>query len=310
MFMFHIRTDTVTFLLGVSVLALFALLIYLSVGVFGVLLLPFLLLMIYILPGDILRTTGTNGVRLALLVLDGVLIGWILAEYLGSPPLDESGEFVFTVGTVLFALGFASTSAGLYGIWRYYHVLTTPTSDVASVDEGTVEIEGEIEPARETVTAPVSNEDCVVYKYDAVQRRRFLSRKYSSVVESDRDGCPFYVDDGTGRVLVDPDGARIYVDNREIERFDPENSVYDRETTLKEVRVPNEGHLYVFGTARWSDEHGQTVIGDGLPFFKISDSSESELIKRYGKITVAGFVVAVLSVPLGMWLILRSSGVL
>jgi hypothetical protein len=308
--MFDIRTDTVTFLLGASVLALLALLVYLSVGVFGVLLLPFLLLMVYTFPGGILRTTATKGLRLALLVLDGVLIGWILAEYLGSPPLDGSGEFVFSVGTVLFALGFASMSAGLYGIWRYYHVLTTPTSDVASVDEGTVEIEGEIEPARETVTAPVSNEDCVVYKYDAVQRRRFLSKKYSSVVESDRDGCPFYVDDGTGRVLVDPDGARIDVDNHEVERFEPQSSGYDRETTVKEVRVPDEGHLYVFGTARWSDEHGQTVIGDGIPLFKISDSSESELTERYRRITLAGFVVALLSVPSGMWLILRSSGVL
>jgi hypothetical protein len=308
--MFDIRTDTVTFLLGSSVLALFAFLVYLSVGVFGVLLLPFLLMMVYTLPGGILRTTGTDGVRLALLVLDGVLIGWILAEYLGSPPLDGSGEFVFSVGTVLFALGFASMSAGLYGIWRYYHVLTTPTSDVASVDEGTVEIEGEIEPARETVTAPVSNEDCVVYKYDAAQRRRFLSKKYSSVVESDRDGCPFYVDDGTGRVLVDPDGSRIDVDNREVERFEPQNSGYDRETTVKEVRVPDEGHLYVFGTARWSDEHGQIVIGDGLPLFKISESSESELTERYRRITLAGFVVALLSVPSGMWLTLRSSGVL
>jgi hypothetical protein len=308
--MFDIRTDTVTFLLGASVLALLALLVYLSVGVFGVLLLPFLLLMVYTFPGGILRTTATKGLRLALLVLDGVLIGWILAEYLGSPPLDGSGEFVFSVGTVLFALGFASMSAGLYGIWRYYHVLTTPTSDVASVDEGTVEIEGEIEPARETVTAPVSNEDCVVYKYDAVQRRRFLSKKYSSVVESDRDGCPFYVDDGTGRVLVDPDGARIDVDNHEVERFEPQSSGYDRETTVKEVRVPDEGHLYVFGTARWSDEHGQIVIGDGIPLFKISESSESELTERYRRITLAGFVVALLSVPSGMWLILRSSGVL
>ena len=308
--MFDIRTDTVTFLLGASVLALFALLVYLSVGVFGVLLLPFLLMMVYTFPGGILRTTGTNGVRLALLVLDGVLIGWILAEYLGSPPLDGSGEFVFSVGTVLFALGFASMFAGIYGMWRYYHVLTTPTSDVASVDEGTVEIEGEIEPARETVTAPVSNEDCVVYKYDAVQRRRFLSKKYSSVVESDRDGCPFYVDDGTGRVLVDPDGSRIDVDNREVERFEPQSSGYDRETTVKEVSVPDEGHLYVFGTARWSDEHGQIVIGDGLPLFKISDSFESELTERYRRIALAGFVVALLSVPSGMWLTLRSSGVL
>lgn len=305
--------DTVTLVLSLTAVALFALLAYVAIGSFGVVVVPLVVGVFYLLPGDILKSINTNGVRLALLLINGMLVGWIPAEYLGDSPLDEAGEFTFTAGLVLFAFGFAAFFAFLYSARRYYHISTTPTSDIASVEEGTVEVEGELEPARETLTAPVSGEDCVAYEYEATQRRQLIpgGRRYTAVVDSEHDGVPFYVDDGTGRVLVYSEGAQIAVDVRETESREAGSSEYERATTLKEVRVPDEGRVYVFGSAGWSEEHGEAVIqGDGAPFFKISDSSESELVERYRKLAVLGLLVALVGLPGGSWLILRSSGVL
>ena len=305
-----LRYDTVTVLLALSAIALFAFLVYVSVGPFGVLVVPFVVALFYLLPGDVLKSIDTNGVRLALLLLNGLMVGWIPAEYFGNPPLDESGEFAFSAGLVVFAFGFGAVFGGAYALWRYYHISRTQTSDVASVEEGTVEVEGEIEPARESLTAPVSGEDCVAYEYEATQRRWYGSPAYRPVVETERKTKPFYVDDGTRRVLVDPEGAQIDTEERETERLEADSSEYDRETTLKEVRVPDEGRIYVFGSAGWSEEHGQTVVQDGLPLFKISDSSESELLGRYRTIAMLSAVTALVGLPVGSWLALGASGVL
>lgn len=309
--------DNIVLALIFTAFSLSALLVYVSLGVFGLFVLPLIAVLFYILPGDVLKSMDTNGVRVALLLLNGMLVGWIPAEHLGNPPLDESGELIFTLGLMLFTFGFTSVFTGLYSLRRFYHISRTPTSDVASVDDGTVEVEGEIEPARETVTAPVSEEECVAYEYEATQTRRFGSRSYRSVVESERDSVPFYVDDGTGRVLVDPEGAEIDVEKRETEEVGAEYPEFDRDTTLREMRVPPEGRVYVHGTAEWSEEGGQVAIQDsdmqlfgGAPFFKISDSSESELIGRYKKLSLLSALTAVVGLPAGLWLSLGSSGVI
>lgn len=302
--------DAVSVFLSLTLVGLSCLLAYIAVGVFGVVAVLLLVVFVYLMPGDLLKSIDEDSVRIALLLMNGLLVGWIPAEYLGDPPLDESGEMAFVAGLVVFSFGFVSVFAGLYSFRRYYHISHTPTDDVASVEEGTVEVEGEIEPARGRLEAPVSGDDCVAYEYEASQAREWGSRTYTSVVETERDGVPFYVDDGTGRVLVDPEGADIAVENRETETVDADSSEYDRETTLKEVRVPTEGHVYVFGSAGWSDEHGQTVIQNGLPFFKISDSSESELLGRYKLIATLCSVTTLVGLPVGLWLVLGASSVL
>jgi hypothetical protein len=301
--------DNIVFCLAVTALSLSGLLAYVSVGPFGMVLVPLVFGVFYILPGNLLKSVETNGLRVALLLLNGMLVGWIPAEYFGNPPLDQSGELFFTAGIVAFAFGFTGFFGGIYSAYLYYYISRTPTSNVSSVSDGTVEVQGDIKSSRETVTAPVSEEDCVAYEYEARQRIN-IGRGYTTVVESGGDSAPFYVDDGTGRVLVDPDGAKIDVEKTETERRDSDSSEYSRDTTLKEKRVPTDGRIYVFGTARWSDEHGQTVIGDGLPFFKISDSSESDLMERYRNLAIVGVVATLGGVPLGVRLVFQSSGVL
>jgi len=303
--------DTVTVFFALTAVVLFAVLVYVAVGLLGALVVPFVVALFYLLPGDVLKSINTNGVRLALLLVNGLLVGWIPAEYLGDPPLDKSGDFAFSAGLVVFAFGFASVFSGAYALWRYYHISRTQTSDIASVKEGTVEVRGEIEPARENLTAPVSGEDCVAYEYEATQRRWYGSPGYRGVTETELETVPFYVDDGTGSALVDPEGARIETEERETERVESESSGYDHDTTRKEIRVPDEGNVYVFGSAKWSDEHGQTAItGEGAPFFKISDSSETELVGRYKTIAMLSAATALVGLPVGSWLSLRASGVL
>jgi len=73
----------------------------------------------------------------------------------------------------------------------------------------------------------------------------------------------------------------------------------------------------VFSPVEWSKEHGELTIQDGgLPilgsalFFKISNSSESELIDEYKKEAATRAVGSFVGIPLGLWLLLRVSGVI
>jgi len=267
-----------------------------------------------------LRLINTGKMRFTALSLNGMALSLIVAEYFGNLPRTESSEsasvtmvFDFTI----FGFSFAAFFGCIYSLWRLYHVSTNSTSDVVSAEEGMIEVEGEIEPSGRTLTAPISGEECVAYEYQGTQTQHMINSTYSSVVEFGREGIPFYVDDGTGRVLVDPEGAEIAVDEVEAETVDAESSDYYRDTTFEERHVPAEGSVYVFGPVEWSKEHGELTIQDGgLPilgsalFFKISNSSESELIDEYEKEAATRAVGSFVGIPLGLWLLLRVSGVI
>jgi hypothetical protein len=110
-------------------------------------------------------------------------------------------------------LGFG---AGIYWffkgfkIYREYRVLAdTPEIPIRSVPMGLVEIHGKAKPAAEKmVNSPVTRTPCLFYKVD-IERYQRDSKGNGSWRHYKRDctGLPFYLDDGTGKVLVNPSEA-------------------------------------------------------------------------------------------------------
>ncbi len=87
-------------------------------------------------------------------------------------------------------------------------ILNTPASKVRSAAIGLVEING-LAVGPYTITAPITDVPCFYFHTTAWQwQQRGRSSKWVKVAEESMH-VPFFLDDNTGRVLVDPQGAEI-----------------------------------------------------------------------------------------------------
>lgn len=119
-----------------------------------------------------------------------------------------------------FAVSFFTIGAGGWFVWVGFRrrkqrelVEDTPTEEVQSLSVGPSEITGTVVTKdRETITAPFTHEECVLAQYEIENARE--------TVAADAETTQFYVDDGTGAVLVrplratfdlDPDDWRTFV---------------------------------------------------------------------------------------------------
>jgi hypothetical protein len=80
-----------------------------------------------------------------------------------------------------------------------------PLSKVRGVAMGDAELSGQVLP-EQAIKAPFSGKDCVYCSYAVeVPARNGWNR-----VDHGQDTSIFYLDDGTGRILVNPDGATFF----------------------------------------------------------------------------------------------------
>lgn len=164
-----------------------------------------------------------------------------------------------------------------YQIWSHEPV------DAATVEResGVVEVTGETTPLEDTVTAPYSNEECLVYEHRREERQHDVTDDDEATewrtVDSGSDRVPFAVADDTGQVPVDPEGADVSLDDRD----------YSSSTQVRELegRLDVGETVHVFGHAR-SDGDGQlgdvpTYVGDGDEVnYRIADTTGSKAVRR------------------------------
>jgi hypothetical protein len=138
----------------------------------------------------------------------------------------------------------------------------TPTSRIRSLAMGLVEVHGRA-IRRYALVAPMTQSACVWYRLRKYRRDRNSWRLTS---ESDSNHVPFILDDGSGRVVVDPAGATV--------KAKTEQTGYPGESTLIGASVdggPDEKWveelicegttLYVLGQARPAREVGTGLRG-------------------------------------------------
>jgi hypothetical protein len=206
--------------------------------------------------------------------------------------------------------------------WRQRALMKDmPTSEVQSLAIGPTEIKGTVKlEDREPLTAPFSETDCVIGKYKIKEYHRSKGDGTWSTIADGAIHTPFYVDDGTGSVLVTPHdetnyelhpggwrGAYVPSDKRgdePIQRFVrghpsigfPSNKMGKFNDRKYRQNLITEGDdIYIFGTVHpreESDGYGgsnenRLVIrkadGDGSlsePMFMISDNREEQLVEN------------------------------
>jgi hypothetical protein len=87
-------------------------------------------------------------------------------------------------------------------------ILNTPTSTIQSAAMGLVEISG-LAASPYVMTSPLKQAECYYYRSVAWQLKRSGKDTDWAKVAEEVLHVPFYVDDGSGKVLVDPRGAEM-----------------------------------------------------------------------------------------------------
>jgi hypothetical protein len=117
-----------------------------------------------------------------------------------STPLTLLGGLV---GAVFLTLGLAE----LRNAQRIRGQSPDPVSETTR--GGPVELAGTGLAANETVRGPFSGAECLVCEYEVLEYRSSGKSSSWQTVDEDTIGLPFHLEDNTGSVLVDPQGATL-----------------------------------------------------------------------------------------------------
>ena len=210
------------------------------------------------------------------------------------------------VGIVLFTFGLFKSN-------RKRLIESIPTSKIRSIAMGLIEIYGKVTPINQSVLkSPFSLKDCVYYKYNIDEYRSTGKSSAWITIAKGEEKIPFYVQDETGKVTVDPSGAKIEISKDfQIQSgmgTDPPGSVkqflrtknlrfegvlFGINKTMRFIEYfiePND-HLYVLGTAADNPfkkdatalkGEEDIIITKGVheKLFYISDKPEKNILKN------------------------------
>lgn len=255
--------------------------------------------------------------KMAVSLLAAVGLG-VVAYAFGEPPrgLESlpalASLVVFFVGAVLLARG--SKSFG-----RYHTVSKTPTTDASDVSPGEkVELYGRATASDQgTHKAPFSDNDCLVCEYEIVEKPG-----RDKVVDSGTAGMLFYVDDGTGKVLVDPEAVELYMplDTQvevgskrppdEITRGYVNVGANEVRSEYRERCLEPGENVYVYGDAVASDEHEVVIKRRNKDsVFLMANSSEGELRRSLLSRSALYGAVGIALMSAGLGVVFTISGV-
>jgi len=161
-------------------------------------------------------------------------------------------------GVFLFFYGFRS--------WRRMRLIQdTPTSKVRSLALGRVELHGRALGKGELI-APFTGRPCVHYRYLVEEEiRSGRRRRWRTVARGSSEAWPFSLEDDTGRVLVDPQGATVDL-ARDYRAIDPPGTG-PAGAFLEEQGIRTTGLLGLRKRLRLSEWHiapGETVYVLGV----------------------------------------------
>lgn len=118
--------------------------------------------------------------------------------------------------SVAIALGFVLIGAGLvaYGGLKLRPALRILRNDPVAVRDlehtsGPVEVAGTARREESAVIAPFSGREALACRYTVEEYRQAGKHSHWETIDEGSGGVPFVVDDGTGRVPVDPGGADL-----------------------------------------------------------------------------------------------------
>ncbi len=182
----------------------------------------------------------------------------------------------------LLAIAIMGAFGGIYFFYRGFQTLqrkrlieNTPTSTIRGAAMGLVEVSG-LATGPYTIPAPITGVPSYYYRSVAWQMKRSGKNEQWEKVADESQHVPFFIDDNTGKLLVDPQGAEMDIHRDFSEVYS--NSVFssslgvppnvgdfltrygvdcDQKTKVEEFCIKPKNALFVLGTL--SQNHGVAV---------------------------------------------------
>lgn len=245
------------------------------------------------------------------------------------------------VGLAALAVGGYLLYAGGRSLYPVYHILRNGPRPIRNLHghTGPVEIDGVARPADDagTVTAPFSGTDCLAFIYEVEELRSSGKHSHWETLDQGMGGVDFLVEDETGAVRVNPDGADIRLSEHTVrispgdelperlaqyvasaEAVDPQDGTIDlvvtelnvgNEQRFTERRLDIDESVYVYGLAgrgpnpEWGSNLVDAVVrdGPGTPVFVISDTDERTTAWRFARDGLVRLGLGLLLVVVGVW---------
>ncbi|MFA5371001.1 MAG: hypothetical protein WC298_03390 [Sideroxydans sp.] len=114
---------------------------------------------------------------------------------------------------VLGCMAILSIFAWLSVLHRHRLIVGTPTSRIASAAQGYVELLGRARPEGAPIPSKFLMLPCLWYRYQ-LERKNQKGEWYTA--DSGESSAPFRIDDGSGRCVVDPRGAEIIAQHKDV----------------------------------------------------------------------------------------------
>ncbi len=111
------------------------------------------------------------------------------------------------------SMAFISLFAWYSTLYRLRAIYGTPTSRIGSAAQGYVELIGHGEVYGTPVLSRYSYLPCLWCRYKLERRRS--DHKGWNTEEHGEDGAPFIIDDGSGKCVVDPQGAEVLTKHKD-----------------------------------------------------------------------------------------------
>ncbi len=144
----------------------------------------------------------------------GLVIGLIIVTL----QLDHSNTLKALIAKA-FSSGLLPLTFALFMLWYGFYFLrikrqieNTPTSRVRSVAMGMVEVKGQA-IRKYALVSPMTHCACAYYKLTRYRRGKNNNWEVSSVASSHH--VPFYLEDDTGRIEIDPSSCRVKAGSRQ-----------------------------------------------------------------------------------------------
>jgi hypothetical protein len=215
------------------------------------------------------------------------------------------------VGLFMFLIGIALFAVGLYFYKKKQLIADTPTSKIRSIAMGLVEIFGQVIPIKERFfKSPFTDKECVYYQFTIEEYRSSGKNSHWVTIKKGEQRGLFYLKDDTGRVLIDPTGAKIEAKRdfeyqsglgkdppEQVIRFLAANNLahegflgLNKTMRYRETIIVPDENLYIMGTAgenplKWeaATNHVDTIMiqkGKYEKQYYISDKAEKQILKN------------------------------
>lgn len=257
--------------------------------------------------------------------------------------MNDNRDILYAI--FYFALGVTAFFWGFMRLRRKRLIENIPTSTIRGLALGLVEITGKAEKTR-ILKTPFSSKECVFYRY-TVERyeKRGKSSSWIKIAHGNSFYCPFWLNDGTGKIMVFPETAELIlpidyefktgfgkpltpelIDFMEKQGLKYASFFGNYPLRFREWYIEPEQTTYVLGTAKKSIEQklleeelklgkteGATDViigkGDSEKVFIISDQAQKDILAKLSWQALLGIWAGAALALIMLWYLLFRGGV-